>query len=153
MSEPASATDGAFDRDAARRLLRLAREARANAYAPYSDFPVGAALLASDGRVFAGVNVENASLGLTTCAERTAVVSAIAAGAPGFRAIAVAGPDDTLPCPPCGSCRQILYEANPDLTVVTVGEDGDPRVTPLRELIPFAFDGGAVRGPRRDRSS
>jgi cytidine deaminase len=128
-----------MDDETARGLLARAREARAAAYAPYSGFKVGAALLAADGRIFAGVNVENASYGLTTCAERTAVVTAIAEGARGFRAIAVAGPDDAASCPPCGSCRQILYEIDPSLAVVTSGADGDPVVAPLRELLPGAF--------------
>ena len=126
-------------------LLEQARAARAHAYAPYSRFPVGAALQARDGRIFTGVNVENASYGLTTCAERTAVVSAMAAGARDFVAIAVAGPDDRLPCPPCGSCRQILHESAPDLIVVTSRADGGPAVTSLRDLLPGPFDGAAVR--------
>jgi cytidine deaminase len=130
---------------AARELLRQARAARANAYAPYSHFPVGAALLARDGRVFTGVNVENASYGLTTCAERTAVVSALATGAREFVAVAVTGPDDRHPCPPCGSCRQILHEVAPGLVVVTAGEDGEPATASLRDLLPGAFDGTTVR--------
>lgn len=134
-----------FNESGARDLLSQAREARRHAYAPYSSFPVGAALLARDGRVFPGVNVENASYGLTTCAERTAVVSAIAAGVREYVAIAVCGPDDNLPCPPCGSCRQILHEAAPDLLVITAGEGGEPEVTPLSALLPSAFDAGIVR--------
>jgi cytidine deaminase len=129
--------------EAARRLLAAARAARANAYAPYSGFRVGAALLDAEGRVFTGVNVENASYGLTTCAERTAVVSAMAAGARRFRAVAVAGPEDGRGTPPCGSCRQILHEATPDMLVVTPGPDGEPLLTPLPELLPGAF------GPER----
>lgn len=131
-------------------LLRQARDARRNAYAPYSRFPVGAALLAGDGRVFAGVNVENASYGLTTCAERTAVVSAMAAGARDFVAIAITGPDDPVACPPCGACRQILHEAAPDLLIVIAGDGAEPATIPLRELLPGAFEGGAVtrRTPR-----
>ena len=131
-------------------LLERARAIRANAYAPYSHFPVGAALLASDGRVFTGVNVENASYGLTTCAERSAVVGAIADGAREFVAIAVAGPgrDEDVPCPPCGSCRQILHEVAPDLVVVTGGAEG-PTLTPLRDLLPMAFGGGTL-APGRD---
>lgn len=134
-----------FEPGAARDLLDRARAARANAYAPYSRFPVGAALLARDGRIFTGVNVENASYGLSTCAERTAVVSAMAAGARDFVAVAVAGPDDRCPCPPCGSCRQILHEAAPDLVVVTAREDGEPAATSLHDLLPHPFDDDAVR--------
>ena len=121
------------------RLLDAARRARANAYAPYSHFHVGAALLADDGRVFTGVNVENASYGLTTCAERTAMTRAVADGARAFRAIAVVGPEDDVPCPPCGSCRQILHELGPDMTVVMADEGGRTREMSLRELLPGAF--------------
>ena len=128
-----------LDRGTAEHLLQVAREARANAYAPYSNFPVGAALLAEDGRIFTGVNVENASYGLTTCAERTAVTKAISEGARAFRAIAVVGPEDDIGCPPCGSCRQILHEVAPELIVVTPGEGSEPATTGLAELLPGAF--------------
>lgn len=134
-----------LDPEAARELLRGAIAARANAYAPYSDFPVGAALLAADGAVYAGVNVENASYGLTTCAEQGAVARAIADGAREFRAIAIIGPRDDVPCPPCGRCRQVLHEAGADILVVTAGEGGEPLVTPLTALLPSAF------GPERLR--
>lgn len=148
MTLPEAGTAPPLDPSSARDLLRRARAARRHAYAPYSRFPVGAALLTRDGRVFTGVNVENASYGLTTCAERTAVVSAVAMGARDFVAIAVSGPDDDAPCPPCGSCRQILHEASPELWVVTAGADGEPAATPLRVLLPAPFDAAAVRrGP------
>lgn len=127
--------DGALAGD----LLRRAREARRNAYVPYSHFPVGAALLARDGRIFTGANVENASYGLTTCAERTAVVKAISEGARDFVAIAVVGPEDDLACAPCGSCRQIIYEAGAEVVVVTPGEGGEPRVETVSALLPGAF--------------
>ena len=123
----------------AARLLDAARAARPNAYAPYSDFRVGAALLASDGRVFTGVNVENASYGLTTCAERTAVTKAISEGARDFIAVAVVGPEDDVACPPCGACRQILHELGPDMVVVMAEEGGRTREMNLRELLPGAF--------------
>lgn len=135
-----------LDEQAARALLDHARAARAHAYAPYSGFPVGAALLAADGRIFTGVNVENASYGLTTCAERGAVAAAFAGGARDFVAAAIAGPDDDTPCPPCGSCRQILHEASPGLLVVTSAPSGGARVVPLATLLPEAFGGGALRG-------
>lgn len=150
MTDPFPSRGDSLDRTTASDLLAQARAARSHAYAPYSHFTVGAALLSRDGRVFTGVNVENASYGLTTCAERTAVVSAIAAGAREFTAVAVAGPEDGLPCPPCGSCRQILYEVDPDLVVVTAGEIGQPTITSLRDLLPQAFDGRVVR-PSRDQ--
>jgi cytidine deaminase len=130
-----------LDDATARELLRRARAARSNSYSPYSRFPVGAALLAEDGRIFTGANVENASYGLTTCAERTAVSHAMSEGARGFRAVAVVGPEDDRACAPCGSCRQILHEADPGMLVITAGERGEPERAPLRELLPGAFGG------------
>lgn len=144
MTDAAAAAEP-LNGDTARELLERARTARRRAYAPYSGHPVGAALLCEDGSVFVGVNVENASYGLTTCAERTAVVSAVAAGARDFVAIAVAGPDDGLPCPPCGSCRQILHEAGADMLVITSGDGGGVAVRPLTELLPDAFGPGVLR--------
>jgi cytidine deaminase len=136
----------ALDERTAGELLARAREARAHAYAPYSRFPVGAALLAEDGRVFTGVNVENASYGLATCAERTAVAKAVSEGARSFRAIAVTGPEDDRPCLPCGSCRQILHEFGPALEVVVAAPDGGTEVVPLAELLPRAFGGAELGG-------
>lgn len=128
-------------------LLARARTAREHAYAPYSGFSVGAALLTDDGRVYTGSNVENASYGLSTCAERTAVVKAMSEGARAFRAIAIAGPDGAGVCPPCGSCRQILHEIAPDLLVVTSGAAGRAVTVPLRELLPDAFGAGNLPRP------
>lgn len=125
--------------ETAARLLEHARRARAQAYAPYSRFPVGAALLTEDGSVVPGCNVENASFSLTNCAERVALGSAIAQGRRGFQAIAVVGPEDDVATAPCGSCRQALFEFAPELWVVMPGSDA-PRVVPLRELLPGAFD-------------
>lgn len=137
------------DPQTARTLLARAREARAHAYAPYSRFPVGAALLAADGTVFTGVNVENASYGLANCAERVAVGKAVSEGASDFVAIAVVGPEDEVPCAPCGACRQVLYEFGPEMWVVTPG--GGPerfQATQARDLLPGAF--GAERLPPRE---
>jgi cytidine deaminase len=122
-------------------LVAAARAARERAYAPYSGYRVGAALLTEDGAVVTGANVENASSSLGICAERAAVAAAVAAGYRRFTAIAVAvgGPD---PARPCGACRQVLHEfpAGPDLEVVCAGEDGDALlVTTLGELLPHAF--------------
>ncbi|HEX6070750.1 MAG TPA: cytidine deaminase [Longimicrobiaceae bacterium] len=144
MTEPAAGAAAPLAPGVARDLLERARAARTRAYAPYSHFPVGAALLAVDGRIFTGVNVENAAYGLCTCAERTAFVRAVAEGASAFSAIAIAGADDGVPCPPCGSCRQILHELAPDLVVITDDESGAPRSTSLRELLPSAFGPGAL---------
>jgi cytidine deaminase len=125
--------------EAAEMLLRRAREARAHAYVPYSHFTVGAALLAENGDVFTGCNVENASYGLTNCAERVAVGKAVSEGVRRFRAVAVVGPQDDAPCAPCGSCRQVLYEFGPDIVVVTPQGDGYTAAS-MRELLPGAFD-------------
>jgi cytidine deaminase len=129
--------------DAADTLLAQARLARENAHAPYSRFSVGAALLTDDGRVFTGCNVENASYGLTVCAERVAVFKAISEGVRDFRAIAVIGPEDDVPCSPCGACRQVLHEFNPEMRVIVPSGPGSSRVWTGSELLPHAF--GAER--------
>lgn len=129
-----------LDPAAARDLLDRAREVRANAYAPYSRFPVGAALLAADGRVFTGCNVENASYGLANCAERVAIGKAVSEGVQQFAAIAVIGPEDVQPCAPCGACRQVLYEFEPDLPVIfPSAAEGGFQVQRMSELLPGAF--------------
>jgi len=119
------------------RLVEAARDVRARAHAPYSGFRVGAALLASDGSVHTGVNVENASLGLSVCAERNAVFTAVGTGARDFLAVAIAT-DTVEPTPPCGACRQVLAEFAPELTVVLAGADATTTTT-LPELLPRAF--------------
>jgi cytidine deaminase len=123
----------------ARDLMAAAIEARRNAYAPYSHFPVGAALLDDEGGVHTGVNVESASYGLTTCAERSAIAGAVTRGVRRFRAVAVVGPRDDVTCAPCGSCRQILYEFGPSMVVVMAGPGGQPRQTTVEALLPEAF--------------
>ena len=120
-------------------LVAAARAAADNAYAPYSKFRVGAALRFADGAVITGANVENASYGLTVCAERVAVAAAVAAGARKVEAIAIASATSP-PTPPCGMCLQTLAEfAGPDLPVRLVGEDGAVVDTRLGELLPRAF--------------
>lgn len=120
----------------ASKLVATARDARARAYAPYSGYAVGAALLAEDGRVFTGVNVENASYGLTVCAERSAVFAAIAAGCRTFSAIAVAT-EDGASC--CGACRQVLVEFGGGTVVHLAAQSGEWKTTTVAELLPGAF--------------
>ena len=118
-------------------LVELAKKARAHAYAPYSGFAVGAAVLAADGRVFVGCNIENASYGLTNCAERTAIFSAVAAGARELRALAVVA-EGELPCSPCGACRQVIAEFAVE-RIILANLKGSRRVVTKEELLPFAF--------------
>lgn len=122
-------------------LIEAAREARSRAYAPYSGYRVGAALLASDGRIFTGVNVENSAYPTCLCAETNALGSAVAAGARSFEAIAVVTdpPEGKAPGAPCGNCRQALSEFGPELTVLLVSESGEVREHTLEELLPLAF--------------
>ena len=130
------ATSNAFD-----DLLALARSARDQAYAPYSTFQVGAALLTHDGRRFSGCNVENASYGLCNCAERTALFSAVAAGCrPGdFAAMAVIA-DSEAPVSPCGACRQVMAELCDDaMPVLLANLRGDTQQTSVAALLPGSF--------------
>ncbi|MFT4511440.1 MAG: cytidine deaminase [Planctomycetota bacterium] len=129
-------------------LVAKAREVRTNAYAPASKFLVGAALLTTDGQVFVGCNVENASYGLTICAERSAICAAIAAGAREVQAVAVVT-DLAEPARPCGACRQVLAEFGPDMEVVLAGAGSDVVTTNLAKLLPepFTFDGGDLPQP------
>jgi cytidine deaminase len=117
-------------------LIELAKEVRDRAYAPYSNFKVGAALLTAGGQVFTGVNVENISYGLTMCAERVALGKAIAEGHADFHAVAVAS-DSAEPVVPCGACRQVLAEFNPDLRVISSTLTGATEALSLSELFPI----------------
>jgi cytidine deaminase len=122
-------------------LARAARGALRHSHSPYSKIRVGAALLAADGQVFTGCNVENASYGLTLCAERVAIAKAVSEGVRRFRAIAIAASTKHA-LPPCGACRQSLLEFAPKLRVLLVGPRGVEREFGLDELLPEAF------GPR-----
>ncbi len=126
------------------RLLRAARKVMKNAYAPFSHFRVGAAILTSKGQVFAGCNVENSSYGMTNCAERTAIFSAIAKDGPELeiRAVAVvAAPENNdhgVPCSPCGACRQVIYEFGPRAVIFYQGKKGSKQSL-ITDLLPEGF--------------
>jgi cytidine deaminase len=121
------------------KLLRSARDAMKNAYAPFSKFRVGAAILTSKGQIFLGCNVENSSYGMTNCAERTAIFSAVAKHGPELEIYAVAVANDHgVPCSPCGACRQVIYEFGPRAIVFYDGEKG-PKQSLITELLPEGF--------------
>ena len=120
-----------------KELLQLALAARKNAYCPYSKFPVGAALLCADDSVYTGVNVENASYGLTMCAERVAIFKAISEGKRDFVKLAVVC--DANRCSPCGACRQVIYEHAPEIEILMGTPDGKFERTTIKELLPNAF--------------
>lgn len=119
-------------------LLSTADKAMENAYAPYSHFKVGAALLCSDGKVFTGCNIENATYGATNCAERTAIFKAVSEGHRDFEAIAIvsSGRDETFPC---GICRQVMAEFAPGLKIILRDKNGKEAIYQLSELLPKSF--------------
>jgi cytidine deaminase len=121
------------------KLIDAALAARTHAHAPYSKFEVGAAILASSGEIFVGCNIENASYGLTNCAERTAIFAAVAAGQRSLLALAIASPGAV---PPCGACRQVLAEFCEDLPIILIdatGQESLQRKTTLAKLLPDRF--------------
>ncbi|HHJ07300.1 MAG TPA: cytidine deaminase [Anaerolineae bacterium] len=117
-------------------LIREAIEARKNAYAPYSNYKVGAALITADGKIYRGCNVENAAYGPSLCAERTAIVKAVSEGDRDIKAIAVVTENGGAPC---GPCRQVMREFNPALTVIISDLQGNARVFSLPDLLPESF--------------
>ncbi|OEF99728.1 cytidine deaminase [Vulcanibacillus modesticaldus] len=122
-----------------KELVNLAKEARSNAYVPYSKFKVGAALITKDGKVFKGANVENASYGLTNCAERTAIFKAVSEGEREFDAIAIIA-DTEGPVSPCGACRQVIAEFfKPSSKVYLANLNGEVFETTVERLLPGAF--------------
>ena len=121
------------------QLMAQSKLARENAYVPYSKFKVGAALLAKNGTVYEGCNIENASYGLTNCAERTAIFKAISEGVTEFRAIAIVA-DTPGPCSPCGACRQVIAEfCAQDMPVYLTNMNGDVQETTVGALLPGVF--------------
>ncbi len=121
------------------KMLAAARKARAKAYAPHSDFRVGAAVLGSDGRIYSGCNVENCSLGLTFCAERNAIFAMVAAGERTIREVLVIGDTDEY-LPPCGACRQVIAEfAAPEVVVHMCNKAGGSRDLTVADLVPVIF--------------
>ena len=124
-------------------LLQAALKARDHAHAPFSKFHVGAALEDSDGKIWTGCNVENASYGLTLCAERVAVFKAVSEGVRKFRRIAIAADTQTL-TPPCGACRQILWEFLGDAEVILVNLQGKTATYRMRTLLPEPFDASFI---------
>ncbi len=121
------------------KLIKVAEKARKRAYTPYSKFKVGAAILTSDGKIFTGCNIENASFGLTVCAERVAILKAISEGSSKFEAIAIVG-DTDRPCSPCGACRQVISEFGKDIKIIMSNLEGDIKIKKVRELLPEAFN-------------
>ena len=121
------------------KLLELAAEARKNAYVPYSGYAVGAALETKDGRVFTGCNIENAAYGATVCAERTAIFKAVSEGHRDFDTLVIAGRSDDY-CVPCGTCRQVMMEFAPELTVICLNKNGGSKRFSLKDLLPYGFD-------------
>lgn len=119
-------------------LIQIAREAQKNAYSPYSNFKVGAALITREGEVFSGANVENASYGLTVCAERVAVFKAISTGEREFTALIVVGSGEGF-IYPCGACLQVIAEFSPDIKIIVTNEKDEYREYALGELLPQLF--------------
>ena len=124
-------------------LITAATQSRENAHAAYSNFRVGAGLRATSGRIFGGCNVENATYGLTVCAERVAIFKAISEGERGFDAIAVVTDTDSL-TPPCGACRQLIWEFCGDIPVILANLKGKVEMTSMKELFPKPFDSSSL---------
>jgi cytidine deaminase len=125
--------------DQQEQMLAAARAAFKNAHAPYSNFRVGSAILTERGKMYSGCNVENASYGLTVCAERNAIFAAVAAEGSGMRITAVAvATERDVPCAPCGACRQVIYEFGPEAVVFFRGQSGTEQM-PITKLLPEGF--------------
>ena len=120
-------------------LIDLAVKTSANAYVPYSHFPIGAVLVTDEGKIYTGVNIENASFGLTNCGERTAIFKAVSEGERSFKELIIYGQTEK-PVSPCGACRQVMAEFfEPDLPVTLVAKDKSTVVMTVKELLPYSF--------------
>ena len=120
-------------------LIDLAVKTSENAYVPYSHFPIGAVLVTAEGKIYTGVNVENASFGLTNCGERTAIFKAVSEGERSFKELIIYGQTEK-PVSPCGACRQVMAEFfEPDLPVILVAKDKSTVVMTVKELLPYSF--------------
>jgi len=129
-------------------LAQVAGKIKLAAYAPYSKFRVGAALLGKDGSIYTGCNIENSSYGLTICAERVAIFKAVTAGASQFKAIAVVS-DDPGFTPPCGACRQVLFDLAGNIDFVMKNSKGQFKIIKLSSLLPLAFSGKNLQRTRK----
>jgi cytidine deaminase len=121
------------------RLIAEAKRAREKAYAPYSNFKVGAAVLTSNGKIFSGCNIENSSYGLSICAERSAIFNAVSSGYRKFTKIAVVT-DSEPPASPCGACRQVIFEFGDDIEVIMANLKGDIKIMKISELLKDGFN-------------
>ena len=120
-------------------LIDLAVKTSENAYVPYSHFPIGAVLVTDEGKIYTGVNIENASFGLTNCGERTAIFKAVSEGERSFKELIIYGQTEK-PVSPCGACRQVMAEfVEPDLLVTLVAKDKSTVVMTVKELLPYSF--------------
>lgn len=133
--------------DELQRLIHVAQEARTRAIAPYSNFQVGAALETVDGKIYSGCNIENASYGLTMCAERVAIFKALSEGERNFKQLAIVAEAKEL-TPPCGACRQIIWEFCGDISVALANGSGAVTMLQVRELYPHAFDKSFLKQSR-----
>ena len=125
-------------------LIEKAKEARLKAYAPYSKFKVGSAVLTGNDDIFTGCNIENASFGLSICAERVAIFKAISSGCKIIKAIAIIC-DTEKPCSPCGACRQVMVEFSPEMEVIMVNLQNQTNIAKAKELLPGYFQGKALK--------
>lgn len=126
-------------------LIDAARQAREKAYAPYSNFAVGAALLDVDGKIYTGCNVENVSYGLSNCAERTAIFKSVSEGKNKFKAIAIYADIENY-CAPCGACRQVIAEFGPGIIVIQSNRHGEYIINTINELLPGGFTPDMLKG-------